>query len=207
MSRFLLKIFALIIFSSLLIGMPTFAEASQQEAVFAGGCFWCLEHDLEDLTGVLSVDSGYSGGDLINPSYDNHQGHQEVVLVRFESNQISYSQLLRSYWRNVDPLDGQGQFCDRGDSYTPVIFTEGDNQLREGELSLREAARELSKPESQLKVKIEPRNKFWLAEAYHQDFASKNSLKYKFYRFSCGRDLRLEEIWGAKAGTDLPWGD
>ena len=93
-----------------------------ERAIFAGGCFWCLEHDLEGLPGVVSAESGYTGGDLSNPTYRNHQGHQEAVIVRFNPLKINYQKLLRIYWRNVDPLDGDGQFCDRGDSYRAVIF-------------------------------------------------------------------------------------
>ena len=132
----------------LLLSWPQRAMAEMETAVFAGGCFWCLEHDLEDLPGVRDAVSGYSGGHVENPTYrqvsGETTGHQEVVQVRFDSEEISYDDLLRSYWRNVDPLDGGGQFCDRGDSYRPVIFTASAAQARAAEASAEAAARELS---------------------------------------------------------------
>ena len=133
-----------------LVGPSAAAWAATEEAVLAGGCFWCLEHDLEDLPGVIDAESGYSGGRLENPSYgqvsSGGTGHQEVVRVSFDPQRISYSALLRAYWRNIDPLDGGGQFCDRGSSYRPVILTEGDQQLKEAKASLQSAAQELGKP-------------------------------------------------------------
>ena len=190
----------LLLFASLFC-FPTLTLASPEEAVFAGGCFWCLEHDLEGLSGVSSVESGYTGGISADPTYRNHQGHQEAVVVYFDPLKISYEKLLRSYWRNVDPLDGGGQFCDRGDSYRPVIFTRGERQQRFAIQSRDQAAQELGKPINSLKVEIKDAKKFWLAEEYHQNYAKRNSLKYKFYRSSCGRDSRLEKLWGERAKT------
>ena len=189
----------------LLIGAPFRSIAAEQEAIFAGGCFWCLEHDLESLPGVISAKSGYSGGDLIRPTYGMHGGHQEAVLVSFDSEKISYPELLRSYWRNVDPLDGDGQFCDRGDSYRPVIFVKGDQQERDAIFSAKAAANELGLSASNIKIQIQKATKFWLAEDYHQDFAKKNNLKYSLYRFSCGRDSQLDELWGERARTGKGW--
>lgn len=187
------------------------AFAAVEEAVLAGGCFWCLEHDLEVLPGVLKVQSGYTGGDVDNPTYrqvsSETTGHQEAVRVEFDPSRISYAELLRSYWRNVDPLDGDGQFCDRGDSYRPVIFTSGQDQDKIARESAQLAARELEKPASELKVDIRPLTKFWPAENYHQNYAELNSVKYKFYRFSCGRDRRLDQVWDNKARTGQAWED
>ncbi len=192
-----------------LLGLPIAVMASVEEAVFAGGCFWCLEHDLEVLPGVISAESGYTGGNVSSPTYrqvsSKKTGHQEAVRVRFDSAQISYAELLRSYWRNVDPLDDHGQFCDHGDSYRPVIFTRDDQQENEARLSANAAALELTKPRSSLSVRIKPASKFWLAEDYHQDFANRNNLKYNFYRLTCGRDSRLDQLWGDRARTGLPW--
>ena len=133
------KIFRrLIVFSillQLLIACPFKVFAESEEAIFAGGCFWCLEHDLEKLDGVVSAESGYSGGDLINPTYQDHSGHQEVVKVIFDSDIISYKDLLKQYWVNIDPFDNKGQFCDRGDSYKPVIFTSNQEQKRDAKES------------------------------------------------------------------------
>ena len=184
-------------------------QAAVEKAVLAGGCFWCLEHDLEKLPGVLSVESGYSGGSLRNPTYrqvsGGGTGHQEVVEVRFDTARISYPTLLRAYWRNVDALDGGGQFCDRGSSYRPVIFTRGDAQKQQAEASLKAAARELGKPVSAIRVQIKPLSRFWPAEGYHQDYAERNSVKYNYYRWACGRDRRLDQLWGSKARSSAPW--
>ncbi len=158
--------------------------------------FWCLEHDLEKIDGVVSVKSGYSGGDLRNPTYSNHIGHQEVVKVNFNSDVISYKELLNNYWINIDPFDNEGQFCDRGDSYKPVIFTFNDKQLSAARESQESIAKALNIPIDQLKVDIVDSKTFWIAEEYHQDFAVKNPFKYNFYRTSCGRDNRLKKIWG-----------
>jgi len=194
-----------------LLAFPNPAWAAQATAVFAGGCFWCLEHDLEHLPGVIEATSGYSGGQLERPTYrqvsSETTGHQEAVQVRFDPDQISYAELLRSYWRNVDPLDGGGQFCDRGDSYRPVIFTADDAQSRDANSSAEAAARELDQSVSALKVEIRPAARFWPAEGYHQNYAELNSLKYNFYRFSCGRDRRLDDVWGDKARSGNPWSD
>ncbi|MFL0769965.1 MAG: peptide-methionine (S)-S-oxide reductase MsrA [Prochlorococcus sp.] len=193
----------------LLFGGAAGALAAVEEAVLAGGCFWCLEHDLEVLPGVLAVESGYTGGHLDHPSYrqvsSETTGHQEAVRVEFDPARISYAQILRSYWRNVDPLDGEGQFCDRGDSYRAVIFTAGEEQAEIARDSARLAAAELGKPLSTLAVQIRPLSRFWPAEGYHQDFAERNSIKYNFYRFSCGRDRRLDEIWDVKARSGEDW--
>ena len=180
----------------LLIISPLQVFAESEEAIFAGGCFWCLEHDLEGLDGVVSAESGYSGGDLINPTYDNHNGHQEVVRVSFDPNVISYKDLLQQYWVNIDPFDEKGQFCDRGNSYKPVIFVSNQEQESDAKESQEAVSVRLNVPLDQLKVDIINSKPFWDAEKYHQDFAVKNPLKYNFYRTSCGRDKRLKKIWG-----------
>ena len=183
--------------------------APTQEAVLAGGCFWCLEHDLEVLAGVLDAQSGYSGGSLEKPTYGQVSaggtGHQEVVLVKFDPARISYGDLLRAYWRNIDPLDGGGQFCDRGSSYSPVIFVTGDQQRSQAQASLRAAAAELRRPTEALKVKIKPLKRFWPAENYHQDYAELNKVKYNYYRWACGRDRRLDSVWGSRARSGRAW--
>ncbi|MEB3351116.1 MAG: peptide-methionine (S)-S-oxide reductase MsrA [Cyanobacteriota bacterium] len=185
------------------------AAAVTAEAVLAGGCFWCLEHDLEVLPGVLAAESGYSGGRLERPSYRQVSaggtGHQESVRVRFDPRRISYATLLRAYWRNIDPLDGGGQFCDRGDSYRPVIFTSGATQAEQARASRAAAARELGRPAAELKVRIQPLERFWPAEAYHQNYAEGNTVKYRYYRWSCGRDRRLDAVWGPRARSGAPW--
>jgi peptide-methionine (S)-S-oxide reductase len=185
------------------------AQAAVQEAVLAGGCFWCLEHDLETLPGVLDVESGYSGGKLRNPTYrqvsGGGTGHQEAVRVRFDTARISYPTLLRAYWRNIDALDGGGQFCDRGSSYRPVIFTEGATQQQQAKESLQAATRELGQPAGAIRVQIKPLSAFWPAEEYHQNYAERNSVKYRYYRWACGRDRRLDQLWGSRARSSTPW--
>ncbi len=207
MVRFLFSL----VLGALLLLSPSAALAAEQSAVLAGGCFWCMESDLEKLPGVISVESGYSGGSVSQPTYNQVSsettGHQEVVEVLFDPEKISYSRLLQSYWRNVDPLDGDGQFCDRGDSYRPVIFTSGEQQNSEALASQSAAARELGVSASALKVEIKPLEKFWPAEDYHQNFAQLNSVKYKYYRWACGRDKRLDDVWGDKARTGETWTD
>ena len=180
----------------LLIAFPLQAFSESEEAIFAGGCFWCLEHDLEKLDGVVSAESGYSGGDLVNPTYENHSGHQEVVKVSFDSNVISYKDLLQQYWLNIDPFDDKGQFCDKGNAYKPVIFTSNKEQESEAKESQENISEALNVPLDQLKVDIIASKAFWIAEEYHQDFAIKNPFKYNIYRTSCGRDNRLKKVWG-----------
>ena len=188
-----------------LIGNPS--KAYSDEIILAGGCFWCLEHDLEYLNGVDFVKSGYSGGDLNNPSYENHNGHQEVVLVKYDSKLVSLDEILRLYLRNIDPLDGKGQFCDRGDSYRPVIFYQDSFEENKSKDALISASRELRVPIENIKVEIKSKSKFWLAEDYHQDFANNNELKYKFYRYSCGRDKRLNQLWAENSKKGNEWSD
>ena len=188
-----------------IITNPT--KAYSDEIVLAGGCFWCLEHDLEYLEGVDFVKSGYSGGDFNNPSYENHNGHQEVVLVNYDPKIVSLDEILRLYLRNIDPLDGRGQFCDRGDSYRPVIFFGNSLEENQSNNALTSASKELKVPIEEIKVEVKSKNKFWLAEDYHQNFAENNEFKYKFYRYSCGRDKRLDQLWGENSKTGNEWSE
>ncbi len=188
-------LFSLIIVFSILINPVNILA---EEVILAGGCFWCLEHDLESLDGINSVKSGYSGGDLQNPTYDNHSGHQEVVLVDYDSKSVSLPEILRLYLRNVDPLDGEGQFCDRGDSYRPVIFFNDSKEENEAKSALVNASKELGVPLEKIYVELKSKNQFWF---------DRNELKYKFYRFSCGRDQRLDNLWGDKARSIDLWSE
>tara|TARA_Y100001978_G_scaffold121529_1_gene108428 strand:+ start:290 stop:892 length:603 start_codon:yes stop_codon:yes gene_type:complete len=195
-------LFSLLIILSFIINP---IKAYSDEIILAGGCFWCLEHDLEYLEGVDFVKSGYSGGDLINPSYENHNGHQEVVLVNYDPQIVSFDEILRLYLRNIDPLDGEGQFCDRGDSYRPVIFYQNSIEENLSNNALISASRELNVPIEKIKVELKSKNKFWLAEDYHQNYAEKNDLKYRLYRYACGRDKRLDQLWGENSKTRNGW--
>ena len=193
----------IITFSILINPVNTLAE----ELILAGGCFWCLEHDLESLKGINYVQSGYSGGNSQNPTYENHEGHQEVILVNYDSKLLSLAEILRLYLRNIDPLDGKGQFCDRGDSYRPVIFFKDATEESDAINATFSASNELKVPLEKISVELKSKGQFWLAEEYHQNFADRNELKYKFYRFSCGRDQRLDKLWGDNARSTNLWNE
>ena len=200
-----MKYFFLLIIALSLFFNPLNALA--EELILGGGCFWCLEHDLESLKGINFVQSGYSGGDLQNPSYENHEGHQEVVLVNYEPKLVTLPEILRLYFRNIDPLDGKGQFCDRGDSYRPVIFFKDATEESDAINATISASNELKVPLEKISVELKSKGQFWLAEEYHQDFAERNELKYKFYRFSCGRDQKLDKLWGQNARSKNIWNE
>ncbi|MEZ5995566.1 MAG: peptide-methionine (S)-S-oxide reductase MsrA [Hyphomonadaceae bacterium] len=168
------------------------AQSARETAIFAGGCFWCVESDFEHLDGVIEAESGYTGGDLQNPTYRNHEGHVEAVRVTYDPRRVSYAQLLHHFWRHHDPLDAGGQFCDRGPSYRSAIFVT-PGQRAEAEASLAEAERVLGRS---VATPIRPASRFWRAETYHQDYYEKNPIQYRYYRFRCGRDERVHEVWG-----------
>lgn len=173
------------------------AAPQTKTAVFAGGCFWCMEKPFDQLNGVLETTSGFSGGHVRNPSYSavssGGTGHIEVIEVRYDPSVISYAQLLGTYWRNVDPVDGGGQFCDRGATYRPAIFVANAQERAGAEASKQSIARSLGK---NIAVEIIDAAPFYPAEAYHQDYYKKNPIRYNYYRTSCGRDARLREVWG-----------
>lgn len=179
------------------------APAAQRSAVFAGGCFWCMEGPFEKLVGVSEVVSGYAGGRTVNPTYEQvtggGTGHAEVVRVSYDPAKVSYATLLEIYWRNVDPFDGGGQFCDRGASYRPEIFVANDEERRLAEQSKASLEKRFGKP---FAVRITTATPFYAAEAYHQDYYLRNPLRYRYYRSGCGRDNRLDKVWGAEARGD-----
>ena len=167
-----------------------------QKATFAAGCFWCLEKPFDKLEGVHSTISGYTGGQEKNPTYQEvaggQTGHTEAMRVTYDPEKISYEDLLHVYWRNVDPFDLEGQFCDRGSQYRPAIFVHNEAQRKAAEASKAETSRLLGK---EVLVPIVEAGTFYEAEDYHQNYYQENPLRYKFYRFSCGRDKRLGDIW------------
>lgn len=161
------------------------------EAVFAGGCFWCVESDFEHLDGVIEAVSGYTGGEIQRPTYENHEGHLEAVRVTYDPARVTYEQLLHHFWRHHDPLDDGGQFCDRGNAYRPAIFVT-DAQRPAAEASLAQTERVLGRDAA---TRILPLRRFWTAETYHQDYYEKNPIPYRFYRLRCGRDARVDAVW------------
>lgn len=177
------------------------AEASDnlETATFAGGCFWCMEPPFDKLDGVVSTTSGYTGGQIKNPSYEEVSsgmtGHAESVQVVFDPQKISYSQLLDVFWHNIDPLTLDAQFCDHGSQYRTAIFYHNEEQKQLAEAS-KKALEESGRFSQPIVTEIVPAGEFYKAEDYHQDYYQKNPLRYKYYRYSCGRDQVLEQLWG-----------
>lgn len=180
-------------------GQGTAPQASQKTATatFAGGCFWCVEADFDKVAGVISTTSGYIGGRTANPSYEEvvrgGTGHAEAVEIVYDPAKVSYEKLLDVFWRNVDPLDARGQFCDKGSQYRTGIFYHSEKQKQLAEASKKALDGRFKQP---IVTEIVSATEFYPAEAYHQDYYQKNPLRYKYYRLSCGRDQRLEELWG-----------
>lgn len=174
-----------------------------EKAVFAGGCFWCMESDFQDAEGVKSVVSGYTGGHLKNPTYKQvsrtHTGHYEAIEINYDPDIISYQQLLAIYWVNIDPFDDGGQFCDKGASYRAAIFPLSSEQRIWAENSKKARQKIFAdKPVvKQIVTKIIDASVFYPAEQYHQDYYLKNPVRYKYYRWNCGRDKRLKAVWAA----------
>lgn len=170
-------------------------------AIFAGGCFWCMEPPYDDQAGVTATTSGYIGGELKNPSYEEISGggtgHAEAVQVTYNSDEIGYAKLLEIFWRNIDPFAEDRQFCDSGSQYRSAIFYANARQRELAEASKAEMQERF---DQDIATQIVPASAFWDAEDYHQDYYEKNPLRYKFYRYSCGRDDRLEDVWGDEAG-------
>ena len=185
----------------LFLAVPTWTD--EATAVFAGGCFWCMEPPYDKLPGVLDTTSGYTGGRTDNPTYEQvtagGTGHFEAVRVTYDPDRISYDELLAVFWRNIDPFDDRGQFCDRGSSYRAAIFfgNEAERVLAEAgkaDIELRFARK--------VATRVLPAARFHVAEGYHQNYYTENPLRYRYYRYSCGRDARLKEVWG-DAATDV----
>ncbi|MCK8125514.1 peptide-methionine (S)-S-oxide reductase MsrA [Pseudoalteromonas sp. 2CM39R] len=176
----------------------SFAHAKTEQAILAGGCFWCMESDFEKLEGVTDVISGFTGGEIKNPTYNgNHRGHYEAVLVTYNTNALSYQDILNHYWVNIDPFDAKGQFCDKGPSYRSAIFVANEQQRKLAQKSKQAVISEFTKqtvvtPILDAKTFYPIKGK----ESYHQDYYKNNPIRYNTYRWRCGRDSRLEDIWG-----------
>ena len=207
----ILMLTALVIFGFVLMRPETQRAEAQSDAeseayaslILAGGCFWCIEADFEKVTGVVEVTSGYSGGTLANPTYAQvtagGTGHYEVVKVVYDPGQVSFDQLLTVFWHSTDPTDAGGQFCDRAPSYAPAVFVEGDQERARAAASKQA----LIDRGFDILAPILERAPFYLAEEYHQDYAKKNPIRYRFYRASCGRDAAVRRLWGDEAYKGL----
>lgn len=193
------------IFLVLLAGFLPTAHADTEKAIFAGGCFWCMEPPFDKLDGVISTISGYTGGKSENPTYkevtSGKTGHFEVVEVTYDPKKVSYERLLKIFWTNIDPENGKGQFCDRGSQYLSAIFTLNDEQksIAQNSKTALINSNILNKP---IATRILPASKFYPAEEYHQDYYLKNPARYNYYRNGCGRDRRLRGLWN---NVELPF--
>lgn len=176
------------------------AETKLAKATFAGGCFWCMEPPFDALDGVISTTVGYAGGQARNPTYaqvsSGRTGHAEAIQVAYDPQKITYEKLLDVFWHNIDPTTADGQFCDKGSQYRTAIFYHGEKQKRLAEES-KKALEESKRFEGAVTTEIITASDFYPAEEYHQDYYRKNPVRYKYYRYSCGRDARLKELWGA----------
>jgi peptide-methionine (S)-S-oxide reductase len=173
-------------------GYEARAEATKT-AVFAGGCFWCVEDVFDHVDGVTETVSGYAGGTKPNPNYGDHEGYVEAVKVTYDPAKVTYATLLDHFWRNIDPFDPNGQFCDQGDAYRSVVFVGDDEEKTLAETTKTEIAERYKKP---VATAIKPVTTFTDAEDYHQDYHNQNPVSYKVYKWGCGRAQKLEELWG-----------
>jgi len=164
-------------------------------SVFAGGCFWSAEHEMEKVRGVVDVVVGYSGGAKRNPTYENHEGHLEAIRVTWDPSRTTYPDLVAAFFRNIDPTDPNGQICDIGPSYRTAVFVETDAEKRVAEQVKADVARQIRRT---VATRILPRSAFWVGEGYHQDYAVKNSAHYNRYRIGCGRDARIRAVWSGR---------
>ncbi len=199
-----LRITALVLIIVYLVSGPAPKAAAEnlEVATFAGGCFWCVESDFDTVPGVVGTLSGYTGGILIDPTYRQvtagGTGHYEAVQISFDPQQVSYAELLKIFWRSVDPTDGGGQFCDRGESYRTAIFANSPEQKKLAEAS-RQRLEESGILDRPIVTPIESAGPFYPAEDYHQDYYQKNPFRYRLYRGRCGRDSRVQAVWGEEA--------
>jgi peptide-methionine (S)-S-oxide reductase len=198
----------LLVVSALHLGLQTDARAETSsnglaKATFAGGCFWCMEPPFDELPGVVSTVAGYTGGQKVKPTYEQVSaggtGHAEAVEITYDPKKVSYRKLLDVFWHNIDPTTPDRQFCDVGHQYRTAIFFHNAEQEREARKSLAEL-KETKPFKAPIVTEIVPASTFYPAEDYHQDYYRKNPVRYRFYRYNCGRDRRLHELWGAASG-------
>jgi len=190
----------MVLLVSLVLATGSVGHAAEQaKAFFAGGCFWCMEEAFEKIEGVVSVTSGYMGGRKTDPTYEEVSagvtGHAESVEVAYDPAKLTYQKLLDHFWKNVDPLTPNAQFCDHGTQYRSVIFYGNEEEKRLAEAS-RQAIEQSKQFKEPIVTQLVMASKFYPAEDYHQDFYKKNPVRYKFYKFNCGRSQRLEQLWG-----------
>ncbi len=183
---------------------PTYVEAKSKVAVFAGGCFWCVESDFDKVPGVLSTTSGYIGGSAKTASYKTVSGggtgHYEAVKIVYNPDKVSYDRLLHVFWRSVDPTDAGGQFCDRGASYKTGVFVANDAERKIALASKKKASSALGKT---IVTPIVKAGAFYKAEGYHQNYYTRNPVRYKVYRYGCGRDAKIKSLWGSQAHAGI----
>jgi peptide-methionine (S)-S-oxide reductase len=190
----------LAVLTALLLGVAVFAggpddtrAAETKTAIFAGGCFWCVEEAFDKVDGVTETVSGYAGGTKPNPTYGSHEGYIEAVKVTYDPAKVSYAKLLDNFWRNIDPFDQKGQFCDNGPAYRTAVFVGDDGEMALAEKTKQEIA---ARFKQEVATEIRPVTTFTAAEDYHQDYHNQNPISYKYYKWGCGRAQRLAEIWG-----------
>lgn len=186
-----------ILFFVLLCSIQVNAFAENKTAVFAGGCFWCMEKPFDKIDGVLSTISGYTGGHTENPTYQQTStgttGHYEALQVEYDADKVTYEKLLEVFWKNIDPFDASGQFCDKGPQYRAAIFTSDEAEIAQAKKS-KNTLQEKLNGKATIVTEILPAKQFYAAEDYHQDYYKKNPVRYRYYRYGCGRDKRLEEV-------------
>jgi len=191
-------ILLVVVFSNVLL-QPVVESGEPAKAYFAGGCFWCMEEAFEKVDGVIAAVSGYMGGTAQNPSYEEvssgRTGHAESIEVLYDPSKVTYNQLLEAFWRNVDPITPSAQFCDHGTQYRAAIFYQNDQEKRFAEES-KQAIEQSKRFTQPIVTQIVMASQFYTAEEYHQDFYKKNPIRYKFYKYNCGRAQRLDELWG-----------
>jgi peptide-methionine (S)-S-oxide reductase len=195
MARWILAVLtALFLGAAIVAGAAHVTHAADTKtAIFAGGCFWCVEEAFDKVDGVSETVSGYAGGTKPNPTYGSHEGYQEAVKVTYDPAKVSYAALLDHFWRNIDPFDPDGQFCDKGNAYRSVVFTGDDPERDLAESTKEEIA---TRFKQKVATQIKPVTTFTAAEDYHQDYHRQNPVSYKYYKWGCGRAQRLAEIWG-----------